>query len=292
VSTHPQNPGYRGGIPLAAYGTLRAWLTIPFRLTTLPALLRYLGVVIRDFFLIQYRVRWGLTKAVVVPVDHPLDALVPFRPDQAARYLSFITHWIRPLSMALRRYPGKRGLRLCRDFLTLLTVTYTEAARVYRFRMSTTVRPPCGDPLVRRLRRIDPHLLCVPSLHVAILTLTWAYWRDVLKSEGAEGRAMIDALWAGGVDIAQSVLYVKQHSVNCISAALHMTASLVPALFTPADAAAFIAALFREAPDIPPDAQEALRGYMQGLFERFQDESDAHGDWAESVKEWLVTNEE
>ncbi|MDR3312645.1 MAG: hypothetical protein LBS64_05900 [Spirochaetaceae bacterium] len=280
-----KNPGYRRGVPLAEYGILRPWLTIPIRRTTLPALLCYLAVVIRDFFTLQYCARRGPTAAAVVPVDHPLDALVPFRPDLAALYLDFINYWIRPFSMALRRYPGKKGLCLCRDFLTLLRVTYREAARVYRFRLSTTARPPCTTPLICRIRRIDPHLLCVPSLHVAILALTWAYWRDVLN---AEGRAMAEDLWAGALNITESVLYVKQHSVNCISAALHMTNRLIPTLFTPADAVSFIDALFREAPDITAEAQGQLREYMRRLFDRFQSDPAGSSDWAQPVKDWLA----
>jgi hypothetical protein len=265
-------------------------------LTTISAFLRYAAVVIRDFFFLQFSVKWGWRRIPVVSVDHPLDELVPFRPELADLYLDFINFWIRGLSMCLTTLGTKRALAHVARFFRHLTVAYKEASRMYRFRMSTTLRPPCDAFRIRQIRGADPHLLCVPSLHVAIVILTFAFYRDLFRQEAptlqAAGVPPRDLaryereLRLGAVSIIETVLYVKQHSVNCIPAALYMLCRVFPDLVTIADAVSVINSLFTDAPAIPDPSE--ITAYINFQFERLLLEGYYSDDWTDPVKRWIL----
>jgi hypothetical protein len=264
-------------------------------LTTLPAFFPYIGTVLKDFFFLQFSAKWGWRRTPVVSVDHPLDSLVPFRPELSVLYLDFINFWIRALSMCITCLGTKRALPHVARFFRLLTITYNEATRIYRFRLSTTVRPPCDDPRMRRIRACDPHLLCVPSLHVSIVILTFAFYRDLFRKEAPAFRAAgvsgddlaryEKELYLGAVSIIEAVLYVKQHSVNCIPAALYMLCRIYPDLVTIADAVRVIDSLFVRAPDIPNPGE--ITAYINFQFERLLLEGYYSDDWADPVKRWI-----
>jgi hypothetical protein len=67
-----------------------------FHRASLVALLRYARTVMRDFFFLQFSVKFGLKKIVVLNVDHPLDRTVPFRPEKVGVYLDFVAFWVVP----------------------------------------------------------------------------------------------------------------------------------------------------------------------------------------------------
>jgi hypothetical protein len=257
-------------------------------------MMRFFQAVLGDFFGLQWSVKLKLKRVPVIPVDNPLDAAVPFKPEKAPVYADFINYWIRSLSMYISLLGRPRGLTRCAEFLALLGRAYREAARVYRFRMSTTFRPKTRSPLVRAIRGLDPHLLCVPSLHVAIVTLTWSFCRSLFAQEPPPGispeeaRRILEQLRTGALEITETVLYIKQHSVNCIPAALYMVTSLAPELFSINDAVEFAGSLFAEAGDILPADQHAIRAHILFLFERLLLEGAQETDWAAPVKRWLL----
>jgi hypothetical protein len=84
------------------------------------------------------------------------------------------------------------------------------------------------------------------------------------------------------------VLYVKQHSVNCIPAALYMMCRLVPELWTLTDAVEFIDRLFADESLLAPDAGGIIRAHIQLLFERLVLEGFYSDDWTDPVKRWIV----
>jgi hypothetical protein len=159
--------------------------------------------------------------------------------------------------------------------------------------MTTTVRPPSDNPLIKTIRRVDPHYLCVPSLHIAVVVLTFAFFREFFKKEAAflsvaDRERYESNLYSGALTIAETVLYIKQHSVNCIPAALYMLCRLVPELWTFTDAIEFIDRLFADANDITPDAGDIIRAHIHLLFERLVLEGFYSDDWTEPVKRWIV----
>jgi hypothetical protein len=249
--------------------------------------------VIKDFFFLQFAVKWGWKKIPVISVDHPLDASVPFVPENAPVYLDVFNFWTRSFSMTLATLGTKRGLPYCIEFLHNIARLYKEAACVYRFRMSTTVRPPSDNPLIKAIRRVDPHYLCVPSLHIAIAVLTIAFYREMFQKEAAsfsapECERSENEIYSGALVISEAVLYVKQHSVNCIPAALYMMCRLMPERWALTDAVEFIDRLFSNARDIAPDAGSEIRAHIHLLFERLVLEGFYSEDWTDPVKRWIV----
>jgi hypothetical protein len=244
--------------------------------------------------LLQFFVKWGWRRIEVISVDHPLDRLVPFRPDLVGIYLDFVSFWIRSLGLLFKVLGVKRALPHVRRFLEYLRLAYREAARMYRFRMSTTVRPPCDDPTIRMMRRYDPHYLCVPSLHIAIVALTFSFHRHVFQIEDAGLDEQSSAhyrneVYRGAVSIAEAVLYVKQHSVNCIPAALYMVCRIAPDFFTIPLAVDFINDLFVDTPDVPKESAERIRYHIGLLFEKLLLAGSFEDDWTVPVRNWILS---
>jgi hypothetical protein len=285
--------GYRHGTPLGEYGIALPFFFVPFHITTLKALFLYLKTVAVDFFYLQWSVKLGLKKIPVISVDHALDSKVPFRPELALVYLDFVAFWVRPMSLLIKNLERKKSIFYCAQFLTLVTASYKEAARMYRFRMSTTVRPATRDKVINRIRKVDPHYLCVPSLHIAVVALTFSFYRYVFKNESSRFDAETivahnKALFQGAVEIAETVLYVKQHSVNCIPAALYMTYNLSPHLFSVQDAVDFIDSLFCESEDILYSDKSEINHHIQYMLERLLLEGCYESDWTSPVKRWIT----
>ena len=47
-------------------------------------MIKYLVTVMRDFFFLQFAVKFGFKKIPVLNVDHPLDNAVPFTPEKVS----------------------------------------------------------------------------------------------------------------------------------------------------------------------------------------------------------------
>ena len=205
---------------------------------------RFVGTVLKDFFALQFAVKLGLRRVPVVDVDHPLDARIPFTPERIATYLDFISFWIRPLGWIARHHGPRAFVTHGVRFLGLIDRCYREAAEVYRAGMTTTRRPRYYRGRFLAIHLFDPHLLCVPSLHVMIVVLAWTQYRRAFAELGvpdADRSALTTELFDGAVDIAVSVLFIKQHSVNCLPAALYAMTRITPSEVSPADVAAFTA---------------------------------------------------
>lgn len=183
---------------------------------------RFIGRVIRDFFLPQFLRASGLSSRPVVSVDHPLDRTVPFHPESAAVYLGFIRFWIDPL-VHIWRTEGRAALPQIASFVSDLSRFYRGAGEVYRSVSSTTVRPSyLKSPRFVLIRLFDPHLNCVPSLHVIIACYSYRRIAQILDTfPSFPQRSLIAAQMEDeAVRIVESVLRIKQHSVNCVAAGL------------------------------------------------------------------------
>ncbi len=280
------------GRPLASFKVAKCYMNIPFRFTTIPVVYPFFATVINDFFLLQFLEKWHIIHIPIIHVDHPLDKKVPFTPERVDTYLDFINFWIRPLDMLIERYGAHKSMKFIREWLILITRTYKEASRMYKFRMTTTNRPDYRETKkFRQIHRADPHYLCVPSLHIAIVVLVYSYYRDLFKREHftqQECDQWNKELYNGAVSIGETVLYIKQHSVNCIPAALYMMTRLVPELFTPTDAIQFINDLFKNATDIKLEDRDAIVNHISFMYERLLLEGCNDDDWRAPVQRWVL----
>jgi len=191
-------------------------------------LFSYLFTVIRYFFFPQYETML-LRRRRVVNVDHELDVLIPYRPQYAGIYLSFIHMWIKSLQFMYTEFGGK-SIPYIADFFRQLGFLYREAYAVYRVCQSTTRRPKkISSWRVLLIHLADPHLHCVPSLHVLVVCFTWIKMRDfLLQEKSGNYHKTLDALYEEALVIIETIIYMKQHSLNCIAAGLFVFSRLFP----------------------------------------------------------------
>jgi hypothetical protein len=118
-----------------------------------------------------------------------------------------------------------------------------------------------------------------------VMILSYTRFRNTLRSfgDGEVLAAQIDAINAGAARITEAILYVKQHSVNCVAAAMYAMSRFDPARFPPGEAEEFAARLFPESargtlPGIPAEDGAIVRNHIIALYRRFMDESPGPGE--------------
>ncbi|WP_304223801.1 hypothetical protein [Gracilinema caldarium] len=249
-----------------------------------------LGTALRDFFGLQYKQKL-LPMTPVYQVDHPLDNEIPFKPEQVDIYLDFVYFWIRSAAFLMERF-GKDAEEEVASFIYCMGRLYSFAAEVYRKGFSTTKRPR----YYKRLRFIiihlfDPHLMCIPSLHVMVVCRTYTAFRAMVERLNAkeELAPYIDELIAGAVSITESILYVKQHSINCIPAAFYALSAFDSALFPPEEMQRFSERLFLGAADIETEQKKAILDHIYTLYNQFIDEGRKTDHWEEVLLSFLKT---
>jgi len=255
----------------------------------------YLGTVLKDFFWLQFAVKWRLKKVPIVNVDHPLDDEVPFAPDKVGVYLDFVAYWVRPIGYIGRRFGDAAQRRYAIEFLGLIDRCYREAAHVYRFQMSTTRRPRYRRGRFLVIQLLDPHYLCVPSLHVMIVVLAYTFYRRAFTELGVTGAEAADLdreLFEGAVQITETVLYIKQHSVNCIPAALYAMSRITADQVTASEVDVFIDRLFVDAPLLAESTGDRIRAAIREAFGRLTAEGRADADWPPAVQRFLLAHQE
>ncbi|MCL1837451.1 MAG: hypothetical protein FWG46_07890 [Treponema sp.] len=228
-----------------------------------PVTIRCFVTILINFFLRQYHAAFLPGRVPVSRVDHPLDQKIPFIPSWVTIYLDFVFFWLRMLTFLLKKF-GRRSFPEVRNFIETMGGLYVFACESYRKNFSTTERPfYIARPRFFIIHLLDPHLMCIPSLHVMVVIRTYTKFAEILRSYGeAENHAVqIEELKQGALAISQAILYVKQHSVNCIPAALYAMTCFDEKLFPPEEAEAFTALLFGETPSAPSFAGSPPANY-------------------------------
>jgi hypothetical protein len=273
-----------------------------------PAFCKTVPSIFYNFFLRQYHAAFLPGRIPVTKVDHKLDEKIPFVPSWVTIYLDFVHFWIRMISFFLRRYKRKAYAPI-RDFIYSMGRLYAFAAEVYQKNMSTTKRPfYIARPRFFLIHMLDPHLMCIPSLHVMIVIHTYLQFTEVAKKLGEQDKLKEQALELkhGALAISQAILFVKQHSVNCIPAALYAITCFSPDLFPPQEAQKFTGLLFSPAPKadealrknkVHPSAapltiieesdQAQIKSHILKLYNQFLEEKKNAVSWAEPLLRFL-----
>jgi hypothetical protein len=248
---------------------------------------RCIGKIFYHFFYLQFKAAFLPGRIPVTPVDHPLDREIPFDPRRVKVYLDFVSSWVRMSGFLLDRFGGKAAAPVT-DFFETMGRLYELASEVYQKNLSTTARPRYrGNLRFILIHAADPHLMCVPSLHVMIVIRTYTKFRAILKALGEDAglTRQIEEVRHLALDITEAVLYVKQHSVNCIPAAMYVMTRFDPALFGAEEGEDFVSALFTG--PLSPAKSAAIRAYIISLFRRFLAEGDSLEDWKEPLLKFL-----
>jgi hypothetical protein len=245
-----------------------------------------MGMALYNFFFTQYKGAL-LRNIPVVNVEHPLDEEIPFLPQKVDVYLDFVAFWIRTASFLNCAYPDRK--ELAADFIVSIGRLYKTAAEVYATCFSTTKRPRyLGAFRFALIHAFDPHLMCIPSLHVMLVIRTYTAFASIIRTlgDGETYARQAAELRRRALAITESVLYVKQHSVNCVAAAMYAMTRFDPPLFTKEDAEAFAADLFTDN-TLPPVAANRIREHILSLYRRFLAQGELSADWTEPLLAFL-----
>ncbi|MDR2110743.1 MAG: hypothetical protein LBP32_05495 [Spirochaetaceae bacterium] len=265
-----------------------------FRVLAAPALrkagIRCLKEIVYNFFFLQYKAALFPRRIPVSRVDHPLDRRIPFSPGWVDVYLDFTAFWIRIAGFILDRY-GKKARPAAVDFIRSMGKLYAFAAEVYVKNLSTTTRPRYfANPRFLLIHGFDPHLMCVPSLHVMVMIRSYTQFARMVRSlgDGETLAAQIAEIRRGALAITEAILYVKQHSVNCVSASMYAMTCFDKAAFPPAEAEAFAGEIFANAEDIAPRDRDAVRDHIITLYRRFLGEGKTGTAWEAPLLDFLA----
>ncbi len=243
------------------------------------------------FFLPQYLQVIHLKHIPVKHVDHKFDELIPYKTEFIQVYLQFVKYWIRPLVMLTERFGWWNGAKLGSEYMNYLYHSYCYAWEIYRKTFTTTYRPhEKENKVLRRTQNADPHFMCVPSLHISVCALTISFYRMLFKRENfssEEAEYWNRQIYDLGKEIAESVLYLKQHSVNCIPSALYMISKKFPELFPPEMAVELINDFLTEKDDISEENKKLIREHIIFQYERFLLEGTQADKWEEPILRWL-----
>jgi hypothetical protein len=242
-----------------------------------------------NFFFRQFRAALLPGRVPVSPVDHPLDEKIPFTPSRVGIYLDFIAFWVRILGF-LRSHYRRRGIQPARGFIKTIGRLYAFAAEIYAKNLSTTRRPRyLARPRFLLIHAMDPHLMCIPSLHVMVVISAYTQFRAILRSLGDGDRfaPQIEEIRRGALNITEAILYVKQHSVNCIAAAMYAMTRFDPLLFPREEGADFVSRLFLTAEKPGPGDADSIRGHIRDLYLAFLEAGEAAESWEEPLLAFL-----
>jgi len=228
---------------------------------------------LREFFIPQFCSLLFPGIRPVAVISHPLDDSLPFHPRLFHRYLGYFTVWMKTLS-GLYRIFGNSALEdieaMMRDVIRL----YDAAGRVYRHCQSTTTsrRTAPANPYFFLVFLFDPHLHCIPSLHV--LTICYNYHQAGntamrLDPYGVSGNRLAAAAYRAALRITEATLLVKQHSLLDIGPSLFLLSRLFPD-YGEREIRQFVSDLFADTPGLAPHTatrarQLILTGYEQLL---------------------------
>jgi hypothetical protein len=263
-----------------------------------PRARRCIASIFYNFFFCQYRAalagKFNKKKAIPVSrVDHELDGLIPFSPGWISVYLDFVGFWVRMMGFLMTRFGGK-GRDEAADFMDAMGALYRFAGDVYRKNLSTTARPfYIRRPRFLLLHLFDPHLMCIPSLHVMVAILTYTRFKAAMEKLDGGFSPLPAEYRRGAQDITEAILYVKQHSVNCVAAAMYAMSCFDGAAFPPEEAASFCSGLFAgesrrtvNLPRIGGEAGDAARRHILALYLSFMGRPGG-GPWEQPLLDFL-----
>jgi hypothetical protein len=131
-----------------------------------------------------------------------------------------------------------------------------------------------------------------------VVIRTYTLFEEITKTLGVEKQFAVQAeeLRCGAAAITEAVLYVKQHSVNCVSSAMYAVSRFDPRLFPPDEAERFVSGLFdkNKNEEKSPAEKEAneIREYILSLYRCFLAEGESGGDWTKPLLDFMHRSSE
>lgn len=276
---------------IRTFSDILPWFEMALTKQTFRAYINLIRKVYINFVKIQNQEKKRKIRIPVIYIDSEIDDKIPFTPEKVGIYLNFVSYFIRPISMLVKRFGVRKAAPICTDYINFIASLYEDAGTIYRYCLTTTHRPDYRqNRQFRFIHKNDPHYLCVPSLHICIVTGCYSFFRNLFIKEHfsqEEQTLWNKELYSDAVAIGESVLFVKQHSVNCIPAALYMMTVVHSDLFTTYDAVNFINSLFAYDNTIKPEDRLEIINHINFMYERLLLEGAYCDVWQEPVRHWL-----
>jgi hypothetical protein len=264
------------------------WFSALFRPLILLGLGKTLAAIFIKFFFYQLQTVIFPRTRPVVNVDHPLDNKVPFDPSWVGLYNTFTIFWMKSAGWLLKTF----GPEIKKDvilFVNDMARLYNAAGDVYGKCQSTTTRPGVTANFnFIIIHMFDPHLHCIPSLHVMVCAYVGFKTTELIHKYSPDPeRYREELMWVfkNSVEIIESVLLVKQHSVNCIPAGYFMIHALFEG-FRGSWTDSYFSEMFKDDAKGIEDVSE-VRQYMENLFEKFINDYAISGDENEVLLKFL-----
>lgn len=277
--------------PFKKYSAIWIFAVLPFHPITKKSVYGLLHAAWKNFYIIQQKQKMHLTSIPLISVDHPLDSKIPFIPKNIRIYMDFVNFFCRIMRMLIQRLK-KEGYKASKETVEFISSLYQNAGEIYSHALSTTKRPfYIGKPKFLVIHLFDPHYLCVPSLHVAIVAGVWAKIREILSKtdlSDEEKKLILDEIYTGSVAITESVLLVKQHSINCVAGALYLlSASHSKGFFTEDDVEKFVHCLFANDNYVEEEDKEKIRKHIISMYTDLMDKKISQTEWQKPLHDWL-----
>ena len=278
------------------YSHILPYFILTTRIRTFIHAWNFIFTIMKDFFLLQFFQKIRFKKKNVIFVDTELDDEIPFIAEKVYPYMSFVNFFVCPISMMIKKSGFKKASKDINDYLDFLAAIYSNASKIYRQTFTTTKRPKVkGNKLFTLIKIFDPHLCCVPSIHVAISAGVWAWFRNYFKTSQNrtydDSEKILAELRAKGLEIAESVLFVKQHSINCVPMSLYMLTAITDAdFFSITDAQIFIDELFKTTGTdiISEKSKKAILEHFHFIYEKSLLEQFYDDNWTQTIIRWLA----
>ena len=235
------------------------------------------------FFLPQFQTRLMPWVRPVVVLGHPLDSRIPFRPQEVHTYLGYMGFWLKSLRL-LYDLMGREALPDIRKSFELACLLYREAGDIYRRCQSTTTTRPAGplSPCFLAIHLFDPHLHCIPSLHILLICYNRHMLAEVLVRQERLEAERLEALREAelqAVRVTEAILLMKQHSLLDIAPSLFLLTGLLPG-FGPRQVEEYVSELFR-CWRLPERTRRSMRscildGYRELERDRKRGKKDGH----------------
>lgn len=234
---------------------------------------------LEHFFLPQFASRLRPHLRPVASLSHPLDRDIPFRPREVVAYLGYMTFWFKTLRWLYDRI-GKAALPDILRSMDEVLRLYREAGAIYRRCSSTTSTRAAlpGHPYFTLIYLVDPHLACIPSLHILLICHNEIGAAHILRRHGlstGENREFLEAVREEAKRITEAVLLVKQHSVVDVAPTLFLLTALFPD-FRRGEVRAFVGRLFHDWPRTEAYKQ-SLRALILTTYDEFLADYEARG---------------
>jgi hypothetical protein len=234
---------------------------------------RILRGAIREFFLPQFQSRLFPRTRPVAVIAHPADDCLPFVPGLFRRYLAYFSLWLRTLSSLYRMY-GEIVLGDIEEMMLDISRLYEVSGQVYRRCQSTTTsrRSAPGNPYFLLIAVFDPHLHCIPSLHILTICYNYHRTRQItarVDPGGASGRRLTAGTYAAALRITEAILLVKQHSLLDVGPSLFLLSRVFPD-FDAAEIRSFVSDLFTDTSVVDQSTASRIRAVIMSSFRELQ----------------------